>query len=342
MKKETAPIILVIIALACTSNTYSDDTVVFKNGDVLTGQILKETDENVYFRSSAFGAVSLRNEDIAEVRFQTEPHGQIATEPETGKNPGTLETPQNPDNLVGPPPAPQPKAKPAPKSKWSGQTGLSIAMRESVKYDSTGSINGTDNIETYQFYGDMAWKSDQDKLRWNWTYRYSRDEYETQDDFFNLTQQYTHDFSKDYYATSKTMYQHDYRRRVDREYLQTAEMGVKWINLPDLEMATSAGGGYHKFYLINGSSIQSKEEISVFFDQSLKWKIISSLTLLQKYTHLGDLSNYHSVFTTGLENKLIHDIFLRMEYRLDRDTGIASKNGGYYDKALLTSLLFKF
>ena len=44
----------------------------------------------------------------------------------------------------------------------------------------------------------------------------------------------------------------------------------------------------------------------------------------------------------GLENKLIRDLFLRLEYRLDRDTEVFYNDRAYYDKALLTSLLYKF
>ena len=53
-------------------------------------------------------------------------------------------------------------------------------------------------------------------------------------------------------------------------------------------------------------------------------------------------TNYHFVFIAGLENKLIRDLFLRLEYRLDRDTEVFYNDRGYYDKALLTSLLYKF
>ena len=70
--------------------------------------------------------------------------------------------------------------------------------------------------------------------------------------------------------------------------------------------------------------------------------MIDSLALFQKYTHLGNLDKYHFVFTSGLENKLIRDVFLRFEYRLDRDTDVDYDDNSYYDKALLTSLLYKF
>ncbi len=70
--------------------------------------------------------------------------------------------------------------------------------------------------------------------------------------------------------------------------------------------------------------------------------MINSMTLFQEYTHLGNLEKYHFVFSSGLENKLIRNIFLRLEYRLDRDTETSYDDRGYYDKALLTSLFYEF
>ncbi len=87
---------------------------------------------------------------------------------------------------------------------------------------------------------------------------------------------------------------------------------------------------------------EKTSEPKFIFDESLEWTLVNSLTLFQKYTHLGDLENYHFIFSSGLENKLIRDLFLRLEYRIDSDTETAYDDNGYYDKALLTSLLYKF
>ncbi len=346
MTKKTLSILL-FAACAVSWTALAEDTVILKNGDVLTGQILEETSEHVYFKSHAFGAVSLQNKDIAEVRFQTDEHGEVATQPAAPSDSEPAVQMLNPDEFVGPLQISPEEIEETVVDRWSGQTGLSIAIRESVKSNAEG-VTGTDQYETYRFYGDMAWQSNKNRLHWKWTYRYSRDEYDKQDDYLNVTQHYTHDFRENYYATAKTMYQRDYRRKITNEYLQTAEMGVKWIALPALEFSTSAGGGYHQYDRMKFNAVtQMDEELSItqpkfIFDESLRWQIIQSLSLIQKYTHLGDLKDYHFIFTAGLENKLVHDIFLRMEYRLDRDTEVYYDDRGYYDKALLTSLLYKF
>ncbi len=335
---------IVLIFLALAGFAFAQDTILLNNGDILTGTILQQNVDSVYFKSTAFGSVSLQTKDIREIRFETGELGkEIIPADAVTVTPSSPATP-DPALFVGPLPA---AAETAKQSKWTGQAGLSIAMRESTQSDLSG-ITGTDEYETYRIYGNVDWQGEKNKLRWDWTYRYTRDEIQTQDDYLNLTQQYSHYFSKSYFATAKTMYQRDYRRQIENEYLQTAEIGIHWFDADAFEFSTSAGGGYHAYDRTkqNGTTLADEtisiEEPKFIFDQSLRWQVTNPLTLIQKYTHLGNLTNYHFVFMAGLENKLIRDLFLRLEYRLDRDTEVFYDDRGYYDKALLTSLLYKF
>ncbi len=321
-----------VITLLATTTVFAEDTIVFKNGDTLTGTILKQDAEHVHFKSGSFGSVSLNTPDISEIRITTPELGEISV----------------PAEAIAPEPAPAPQvaaATPPPPanapSKWTGQAGLAIAMREKTYSNSTGVYN-EEKYETYRLYGHINWKGEKNNLNWNWTYRYSEDEDRVRDDYFNITQKYNHNLKSGYYAEAKTIYQRDYNRRIDNEYLQTAEIGKKWFQRPKFKFSTSIGGGYHKYDRSISGEVTSTSEPKFIFDESLEWTLINSLTLFQKYTHLGDLEKYHFVFSSGLENKLIRDMFLRLEYRLDRDTETSYDDNGYYDKALLTSLLYKF
>jgi hypothetical protein len=333
---------IVFIALTIAVSALAQDAILFNNGDILTGKVLQQNDESVYFKSDAFGPVSLQTGDIREIRFANEPTEEAASA-DTVTTTSTPSDALDPSRFVGPLPAP-PEAK---KSKWTGQAGVSIAMRESTQSDANG-VSGTEKYETYRVYGNLDWQGEQNKLRWDWTYRYTRDENQKRDDYLNILQQYSHDFNRSYFATAKTMYQQDYRRQIEHEYLQTAEIGIKWFDADEFKFSTSAGGGYHAYdrNKQSGPELDDKSlninEPKFIFDQSLRWQVTDPLTLIQKYTHLGNLTNYHFVFIAGLENKLIRDLFLRLEYRLDRDTEVFYNDRAYYDKALLTSLLYKF
>jgi hypothetical protein len=347
-----------IVAFAATT-VFAQDTIVFKNGDTLSGTILKQDRLHVHFKSPAFGAVSLSTRDIREIRMKSPELGEV-TMPIDAPPPVAKAVKKNPAPVAVPPPAapaapkvaakapvaPKPKPVPKPKKKrWTGQTGLEVAMREknTTRLSNGNIIERTESYETYRVYGHVNWKGEKNNLRWNWTYRYSKDETRVRDDFFNVTQRYNHSFPKGfYYAEAKTLYQRDYNRQIDNEYLQTAELGRKWFDRPKFSLSTSLGGGYHQFDRIVAGSAVTTQEPKFIIDQAIRWQMINSLTLFQKYTHLGDLEKYHFVFTAGLENKLIRDVFLRLEYRLDRDTEVRYDDKGYYDKALRTSLLYKF
>jgi len=344
MTKKTAEFIVLFISVlsACA---FAQDTILLNNGDTLTGKVLSQDADSVYFKSSAFGSVSIQANEIREIRVQAG-ESDAAVVPEKEASNAAAPAVLDPSRFVGPLPLPSEPAEAVKQSNWTGQAGLSIAMRESTHTDLNGAT-GTDEYETYRVYGNVDWQREKNKLRWDWTYRYTRDEVRTQDDYLNLTQQYSHDFSKSYYATAKTMYQRDYRRQIENEYLQTAEIGIKWFDADAFKFSTSAGGGYHAYNRNKQIGTLSDETLSIeepkfIFDQSLRWQVTDPLTLIQKYTHLGNLTNYHFVFMAGLENKLIRDLFLRLEYRLDRDTEVFYDDRGYYDKALLTSLLYKF
>lgn len=345
-----------LIASVATATTYAQDTLVFKNGDVLTGKILKQDAEHVQFTSESFGSVNLKASDISEIRIETPkaaPAGQpTAKQPETEaalpekpvdeKSAATLKAYSAAEILdqmsqVGG----KAKATPQAPSKWTGQAGLAIAMREKTDSNSTGTYK-EDQFKTYRLYGHVNWKGDKNNLKWNWTYRYSEDETKKRDDYLNLSQKYNHDLKGGIYAEAKSVYQHDYNRNIDNEYLQTAEIGKKWFQLPRFAFSTSMGGGYHLYERNMSEETARVGEPKFIFDESLEWKLINSLTLFQKYTHLGDMEAYHFVFSSGVENTIIRDLFLRLEYRLDRDTETSYDDRGYYDKALLTSLLYKF
>jgi hypothetical protein len=324
------PTILFLISIGLSQ--VLADTLIFKNGDQLNGKIIKRDPAHILFESSRFGTLELNSADLSEIRTESVP--PIPPPPATPPAP--------------PPPEKKKLAKKEPpkkKSKWSGQAGLAIAMREK---NNTRIRNGTpkttfDSYETYRVYGHVDWKGIKNTLNWKWIYRYSRDETKKRDDFFNLTQKYNHHFEKSpFYVEAKTIYQRDYNRGIRNEYLQTAELGRNWFNHSKFTLKTSIGGGYHSYDRLLPEGDRIIREPKFVIDESIRWQMLNSLALFQKYSHLGNFQDYQFAFSAGIENKLIQDLFLRFEYRLDRDTETSYDDTAFYDKALLTSLLYKF
>lgn len=324
-------ILLYLTFIISANNAIAKDTVELANGDVLTGTVLQQTAHHIYFKSPIFGTVSLSTRDVLNVTLDAK---------EISKNIPTAE----PISQKLPQPQAQPPMAPSKeKNQWSGQAGMAIAMRESNTFRRTSSDTFSDKTETfesYRLYGHLKWNGKRNNLKWNWTYRYSRSDLRKNDDYLNLTQNYQHKFTPKYFTSAKTVFQKDYRRGINNEFLQTAEIGIQWVDQPKLKFSTSIGGGYHQYDRMGNSYSEGNGRFTL--DESIRWQMINSLTLFQKYTHLGGLKQFHFVFTSGLENKLIRDVFIRMEYRLDRDTDVDYDDRGYYDKALLTSILYKF
>lgn len=327
MKATIAFLIFTLFAAVCVS---AEDAVLFRNGDIIKGTILAQDAESISFSSPRLGTVRLMRADIEEIRA-AEP------QPDASGQPGRPAAPP-PTEPASPPPADTTVRE---IDRWSGQAGLALAMRENSDSNQSGTYR-TEKFSTYRVYGNINWKGDRNNLAWDWTYRYSEDETRKRDDYLNITQRYKRDFLECCYAEARTVYQQDYNRSIDNEFLQTAEIGRKWFDTSRLKFSTSVGGGYHQYQRSTAADADRISEPKLIFDESLEWKLINTLTLFQKYTHLGDLERYHLVFSTGLENKLIMELFLRMEYRLDRDTDTSYDDKGYYDKALLASLLYKF
>lgn len=331
-------IIHLLLLTLCATTSPAQDIVIFKNGDTLTGEILKQNDTHIHFKSKSIGLINLQANDIAEIKIEVGKIGKITIPSKAITKPEPKRVTQTPPQTKAPPPQTTKKKK----NQWSSQAGLAIAMRESNTLRRSGStlVEKNEEFESYRIYGNVKWKGEKNDLKWNWIYRYSRSDLRKNDDYLNLTQNYHHNFTDTYFTTAKTIYQKDYRRGIDSEYLQTAELGIKWFNSQKFKISTSAGGGYHQY--ARAQNNYSSAEGKFILDESIRWQIIHSLTLFQKYTHLGGLKKYHFVFTSGLENKLVQNLFLRLEYRLDRDTDVDYDDRSYYDKALLTSLLYKF
>jgi putative salt-induced outer membrane protein YdiY len=332
MYQKIIKLLLFVLGIAVYASAL--DTIEFENGDILTGKILKQDAEHVHFRSQAFGTVTLNPRDIALIRSDGMPDHETDFPTEEPEGLGESQIPPKASSAK--------RSQTRTESEWSGQTGMAIAMRQSntLRREGTQLTEKEEEFESYRFYGNVKWEGENNNLRWDWTYRYSRTDLRKNDDYYNIVQNYQHEFTPKYFASGKSLYQRDFRRGIEHEFLQTAEVGIKWIDNKKIKLTTSAGGGYHKY---NRSENDFSDSTAKFImDESLRWQLIHSLTLFQNYTHLGNLENYHLLFTSGLENKLIHDIFLRLEYRLDRDTEVNYDDKSYYDRSLLTSLLYKF
>ena len=315
------PLLSTVLLVMCSLSVVAE-TIVFRNGDKLSGQITAESTTNVTFQTPAFGSVNLDRNAIAEILADPPSAKQSSPPPKTGG--------------------------PAGGGKWSGDTSISITFQESSNLDENGQITDVYKWEYYNLGASLQWKSGKNLFDWSSRYRYTQRNEDLRDDYFNLTQIYSYNFSPTYYARIKTLYQEDYRRKIEHEQLQTAELGINWINTEKLKLATSAGAAYHSYTRTDRAIPTGDTKPPSFsggkfsFDQSFRWQANGTVALFEQFTHLGDLTAYHRFFKGGIESKLVKNLILQLAYSIERETDLSYDDRSYYDTKMLTSLRYKF
>ena len=287
----------------------------FKNGDKISGTIVDSTND----------LIVLNNEFIGIIKI---PSNQIKKEIITKKK----------------------------KTPWSGQVSASVLTRDSntlqKKYDDTVTEK-SQLIDDVKLQLQTSYKKESYEFKWTSKYRFYRTDIlgniRIIDDLFNISQEYKYLFSeKSYYFFSRSLYQQDYRRAIDHEFLQTAEIGLDIIKKRNMTLSTSIGIAYHRYLrtIVNSTNAENIDrDVELpkgVFTENFRWEIIDDLALIQQYKHQGDFSNYQFSFKAGVENKMISNLFLKLEYKIEEDTEVSYDDKGYYNRSLLASIVYKF
>ena len=291
------------------------ETINFKNGDKISGTIVDSTND----------LIVLNNEFIGIIKI---PSNQIKKEIITKKK----------------------------KTPWSGQVSASVLTRDSntlqKKYDDTVTEK-SQLIDDVKLQVQTSYKKESYEFKWTSKYRFYRTDIlgniRIIDDLFNISQEYKYLFSeKSYYFFSRSLYQQDYRRAIDHEFLQTAEIGLDIIKKRNMTLSTSIGIAYHRYLrtIVNSTNAENIDrDVELpkgVFTENFRWEIIDDLALIQQYKHQGDFSNYQFSFKAGVENKMISNLFLKLEYKIEEDTEVSYDDKGYYNRSLLASIVYKF
>ena len=291
------------------------ETINFKNGDKISGTVVDRTND----------LIVLNNEFVGIIKI---PSNQIKKQINTTKK----------------------------KTPWSGQISASVLTRDSntlqKKYNDTVTEK-SQLIDDIKLQVQTLYKKENYELKWASKYRFYRTDIlgniRIIDDLFNISQEYKYLFSeKSYYFFSRSLYQQDYRRAIDHEFLQTAEIGFDIIKERNMTFSTSIGIAYHRYLRTivnstNSENIDRDVELPKgVFTENFRWEIIDDLALIQQYKHQGDFSNYQFSFKAGVENKMISNLFLKLEYKIEEDTEVSYDDKGYYNRSLLASIVYKF
>lgn len=291
----------------------SAETITFKNGDRINATSVEQTNDLLSITSDRFGIMLINKNELQS-------------------------TPASPAK------------KPIPKtiSKWSGQISASQTSRDlnTIQQRNNNLVEQKQKLKDTRIQLKLNYAYLNHQFSWDAKHRYYYKDRKI-DDQYTLTQIYKKNIpSKKYYASFKSMYQTDFRRAIEHEFLQTAEIGIDWKKTKEISLSTSLGIAYHKYnrsIISNNENIDQNVELpKAVFNEKLRWQIIENLALFQSYSHQGDLNNYQFNFSGGIENRLIKELFIKIEYKIEEDTEVNYDDKGFYNRSLIVSLLQKF
>lgn len=358
-----------LVVLGCTllgSRTACAAELHFRNGDRLTGELVRRDDGKIYFRSAVLGEVMVNEVDAAIVETAETPVESLAglpPAPKTHAKSTTATAPTTPaTGGAGGPPAnavAASAAKPVEKTpagsttttakigRWKGkvefgyqqQTGRQDALNTSVRADveREGSVD-TIKSSLRVLYGELNDRTTSDRADASFRWR--------------------HQLSPKVFGQAVTSYLTDNIKQIDQNYEQN--VGIGYALLKRDRHVINLGGGltgqYREAQGIEGGFAALGE-----FFEDYTYRFNGRLTFLQdmlaqyspksrdSYTIVngtltptdGDEQNYKIRFNTTLQGKITERISMNLRFEYEFDNAIPNEDAKT-DQRITSSLGYAF
>jgi hypothetical protein len=287
------------------------DTLVLSNGDRLSGVVLSESEGEVVFDSEILGELVVPRSLIAAIERAPE-SPQSAVSLEMGMETGQLtESPQT--------------------AATQEETGVLLKMIDfinpfkawesklSLGYSWFGGETSRHNwfilFEANRKFADSEWS-----LRGRWDYSSTRVDADTAlktEDRFQANMQYRRNWTKRWFAQSRTNYQKDIIRRIEHDFEQS--IGIGWRMIDEARFRVTWTPSYTLRYRdLAGRDPGWHSRFSLF--QDLYYEIHPRIILRQDASisfEPAETSRAESYFGANLENRITERLSadLRFEYR---------------------------
>ena len=334
---RTLPAMLLCTCLC--SGVLLADEVRFKNGDRLTGQIVRLTEGKMVLKSKVAGELTLNLADIQTFSSDApiEIHlkdGTVLHQPVAAAEPNqfsiTTGEPLKPQTFsfaqvesINPPPKPKPQWTGTLSGSWTSTHGNTTA--DSVAA-SLGMSRRTEKDRT-TVDADYARSSQEDP---------DTDEEETIENWWRARAQYDYFFTKKFFGFANARYEKDSIADLDRRIVVGGGAGYQWVETDDLAFSTGLGLAslYEKFDNQSGSN----SEISLQMGYNLNKKLLKDVRLLHDLTYypsLEQFSDYFLTTTAELRTSLTKTMFANFKVIFNYDASPAPGRGGTDVKYLL-------
>lgn len=298
------------------------DEVHLRNGDRLTGTLVRLTDDKLVFKADAAGEVTIALAEIqtfstttaAEVHLKdgtvlNQPimaadAGAFAIDTATALQPQTFQLTDL--TSINPP------AKPAPK--WTGS--LSAGFTATSGNTSTEAVNASFSV---------ARRSDKDRTTASANYAKGKQkidgEKRTTEDWWRAKAQYDYFFSRKFFGFINGSYEKDAIADLDRRVVVGGGAGYQWIESPRTNFSTTGGLAslYEKFDGETDSNSELSAQFGYNFDHQLndRVKFLHDLTY---YPALSKLSDYYLTTTAELRASLTQSMYANFKTIFNYDT----------------------
>jgi len=305
-------VLLMLCSIACA------DSIVFVNGDRLTGKIGRLVDGKLTFESDLAGVLTI---DIANIAtFSSDEAIDLHLEDGSVLSKQVVASERNhiaigPGRLlefrriasINPPPKPKPK--------WTGE--VSAGYTSTAGNTSTDAMTGSANLkkrtekDRKTVSADFARGRQQDP---------STGKKNKTEDWWRGRAKYDYFFTKKLYGYLDGRYETDEIAQLDRRVIMGSGAGYQWIESDDLNFSTEAGLAYkfEKYGNNTGSNDGMAVQFGYNFDKKLG-KGIEFIHDLTYYPSTEDFADYYLTSTAELRANLNKTMFTNFKAVLNYD-----------------------
>ena len=327
-----------LCVLLCPVVSFADE-LYFKNGDRLTGQIVRLTEDKLVFKSQSAGEVTVSLSDIRTMSSEAplEIHlkdGTVLHQPVAAAEPNgfsiTTGTPLQPQTFalaqvaaINPPPKPQPK--------WTGSISGSVA-----------STHGNTKSESFAGSFAVSRRSEKDRITASADAARGRQQdpatgqENTTEDWWKTKAQYDYFFTKKLFGFVNGRYEQDSIAKLDRRVVVGGGAGYQWIEEPDTSFSTSFGLAslYEKF----DDQTESNSEISLQAGYNFSKTLYKNIKVLHDLTYYPSVEQFSDYFLTTsgeVRATMIKNLYASFRVIFDYDASPAIGRGSTDVKYLL-------
>lgn len=344
-----------LLCVFLLQQVFSQDQLIFDNGDVVSGTYLGKTESLIYFESLYFGTLKISSNRV-QVKLMTEPDKAGSAAFGNGGNPVELISEKLHDKSsvaldfpeVRPPGGlgllwettertlnrfvhdRVPDWFPQLPENWKGDVTLGFNLNEAVKTST-------------RYFGEFGLEGDQDRTHYKFGsyFAYAEQEDIQSENDWGLSARFRYKLKNtDFFETLTT---HDIDNLYDPAKRSTVSLGfgLKPYKRDNLTFDYVVGGAVEWVNRRNGVG---ETNLKINVNENFNWKFNEHLTLKQSLRFYLDPSNdmhYNFRFETGLQTLIVGAFNLGLFYRLDYDSAIENMDNRQKRK-IVTSLGVKF